>query len=206
MKNSVKKRKNEKLVDVIIKKFGYKKSRYKEFKKALIRIKPSTVLGGGVGVFAVRDLKPNTIVGDVGYMNDNLFFSWDEFKKIDKESQEVIKTHCIGTVDGFFAPVDINHIPLSWHINHKCDNNVGFDSRGNFITIKKIKKNEELFYDYGLSISNPKYRMKCNCGSANCRKIITGNDWKNPEFREVKYKYMLPELKEYICLIKKSKL
>lgn len=205
MKKNVTKRKKERPIDIIIKKFGYKKSKYKDFKKALIRIKPSTVPGAGVGVFAVRDLNPNTIVGDVKYMNDNLFFSWDEFKKIDKESQKVIKTHCIGTIDGFFAPADINHIPLSWHINHKCDNNVGFDLKGNFITIKKIKKNEELFYDYGLSISDPKYKMKCNCGSANCRKFVTGNDWKNPEFRKKKYKYMLSELKEYIRLAEKSK-
>jgi len=25
---------------------------------------------------------------------------------------------------------------------------------------------------------------KCNCGSKNCQKIITGNDWKIPELQE----------------------
>lgn len=205
MQKNLAKKKSENATNAILKKFGYKKKKFKDFHKALIRIKPSTVQGGGVGVFAVRDLKPNTIVGDVKYMSDDLFLPWDEFKKIDKESQEVILTHCIGTVDGFFAPADINHIPLSWHINHKCDNNIGFDSKGNFITIKKIRKGEELFYDYGLSISDPKYKMKCNCGSKNCRKFVTGNDWKDPEFRKKKYKYMLSELKEYIHLIEKSK-
>lgn len=203
MKNGSQERKTERSMDIIFKKFGYKKKKYNDFHKALIRIKPSTVPGGGVGVFAVRDLKPNTIVGDVKYMSDDLFFPWDEFKKIDKESQGVILTHCIGTVDGFFGPADINHIPLSWHINHKCDNNVGFDPKGNFITIKKIKKGEELFYDYGLSISDPKYKMKCNCGSKNCRKVVTGNDWKEPKYRKKKSKYMLSELKEYIRLTTK---
>ncbi len=205
MNKRTQKKENKESMDMIIDKFDYKKSSYKKFKKALISIKSSTVPNGGVGVFAVRDLKPGTIVGDIKYMNDDLFFSWDEFKKIDKESQEVIKTHCIGTPSGFYAPIDINYIPLCWHINHRCDNNVGFDSRGSFITIKKIKKNEELFYDYGLSVSDPRYKMKCNCGSPNCRKIITGNDWKDSEFRKKKYKYMLPELKEYVRLLEKSK-
>lgn len=185
-------------LDTILKKYGYHRSSFRKFKKALIRIKPSTIPNSGVGVFAVRDLEIGTIVGDVKLMCENLFFSWEEFKKIDKESQEVILSHCVGTPDGFYAPIDINHIPISWHINHKCDCNIGFDALGNFIVIKRIKKDRELFYDYGLSVCDPEFRMVCNCGNRKCRRIVTGNDWKNPSFRKEKFKYMAPELKEYV--------
>ena len=65
MQKNLARKKSESATNAILKEFGYKKKKYKDFHKALIRIKPSTVPGGGVGVFAVRDLKPNTIIGDV---------------------------------------------------------------------------------------------------------------------------------------------
>ena len=37
--------------------------------------------------------------------------------------------------------------------------------------------------------------MKCNCSNSNCRKIITGNDWKNLEFRKNNLMSMLPALR-----------
>jgi uncharacterized protein len=79
-------------------------------------------------------------------------------------------------------------------MNHSCNYNVGFDKVGNFVTARNIKQGEELLLDYGLFFSDPKFKMKCMCGSKNCRKFITGNDWKDKKFRDKNKKYFLREL------------
>jgi len=175
----------------------FKKCDFSGFKKVLIRIKPSERFGG-IGLFAMRDLEKGMMFAKWELMNENLFFSWDDFEKIDEESKETVLDFCAEAENGFYAPDDINYISLPWHMNHCCDGNVGFNENGDFITIKDVKKGEELFYDYGLVMSNPKYRLDCRCQSENCRKVITGDDWKNIDFQKKNYQYMSPEIKEMI--------
>jgi hypothetical protein len=69
-------------------------------------------------------------------------------------------------------------------INHCCDANVWFHPTENkFLARRDIKKGEEVLYDYGTTECNPKWGMDCLCGLECCRGRITGDDWKNPEFR-----------------------
>ncbi|MCX6761293.1 MAG: hypothetical protein NTY33_00390 [Candidatus Moranbacteria bacterium] len=177
--------------------FEYKKSSANDFKKALIRIGVSKRFGG-IGVFAVRNLKKGQMIADVDLMREELFFPWKEFEKIDKESREMISAFCAESAEGFYAPRDINHISIPWHMNHCCDGNIGFDSQGNFVTIKNVKAGDELCYDYGFVKTNPKFRLKCKCKSKNCRKIITGDDWKNLEYRKKNIRHMSPDVIELI--------
>jgi len=70
-------------------------------------------------------------------------------------------------------------------INHSCDATVWFHPTENkFLARRDIKKGEEVTYDYGTTECNPKWGMDCLCGLPCCRGRITGDDWKNPEFRE----------------------
>lgn len=41
----------------------------------------------------------------------------------------------------------------------------------------------ELTIDYAMIDGDPSERMDCACGAANCRKVITGNDWKLPNLQ-----------------------
>ena len=173
---------------------------YKSFKKAIIEIKPSKITRGGIGVHALRNLKKATIVAYAKYLGEDFFLSKANYHKLDAITKSRIKNFCAISPEGFSVPRDINYISIPWHMNHCCDGNVGFDSDGNFVTIKNVKKGEELCYDYGLIISDPKFKLLCKCGSYNCRKNITGSDWKNEEFRKKNYKYMTPELKNIIKL------
>jgi hypothetical protein len=178
-------------------KFNYQIANYKNFKKILIKIKPSKRFGG-IGVFAVRKLKAGTIIGNLDLLGEDLFYAWKDFKKIDKKSQKIINDFCVSSDQGFYSPKDLNYLSIPWHMNHCCDGNVGFDSIGNFITIKNVKEGNELCYDYGLVFTNSNYKLKCICKSKNCRKIITGNDWKNEKFRRKNIKYIFPEQKNLI--------
>jgi hypothetical protein len=163
-------------------------------KEYLIVLKPSLIDKGGIGVFAATDIKKGVKVAEGIHQDDyKNIIPWPRLKQYSKNIQKMVHNFCIGTHEGFIPPeeMDFNKLSVEWYFNHSCSGNLGFNNNGDFIAIKNIKKGKELSYDYGLAESNPEFKMKCNCGNKNCRKIITGNDWKNKEFR----RYMLPELR-----------
>jgi hypothetical protein len=72
-----------------------------------------------------------------------------------------------------------------FYINHSCNASVWFHATENkFLARRDIKEGEEITYDYGTTECNPKWGMDCLCGLPCCRGRITGDDWKNAEFRE----------------------
>lgn len=82
-------------------------------------------------------------------------------------------------VDGFFLT------------NHSCDPNCGIHGQISLIAMRDIKQDEEITFDYAMTDANyegmespPPVPMTCLCGSRNCRKIITGDDWKIPTLQK----------------------
>lgn len=68
-------------------------------------------------------------------------------------------------------------------INHSCNPNVGIDGQITFVALRNIKSGEELCYDYATAITSD-FKLECNCKTKECRKIITGNDWKSKELQK----------------------
>ena len=166
--------------------------------KVLIELRPSKVAKGGVGVFAVTNIrKGERIAGGINEEDYKLLNAWDNLKRFDRDVRNKIRDFCIGTPQGFIPPedLDFNKLSIEWYFNHSCNGNVGFNESGDFVASKNIKKGDELTYDYGLAESNPSFRMACKCDAKNCRQIITGNDWKKEEFRRKNLGYMLPRLR-----------
>ena len=152
----------------------------------------------GVGVFAVKSIRKGRKIADgLGEKDFETLVPWGKWGEFDKTTQKKIWDFWIGTPEGFVPPenMDFNKLSIEWYFNHSCDGNVGFNRKGDFVAIRNIKKGEELTYDYGLAESNPRFSTRCNCGSSKCRKIITGNDWKEQAFRKSRISYMLPRLR-----------
>lgn len=166
-----------------------------------LEIKPSKMLQGEVGVFATIKMKKGETVIPASQFSKVTFHSWKEYEKLDKITRSKIKAYCSGTEDGFFAPPDLNYLPISWHLNHSCEPNVGFDSQSNFIAIRSIDRGEELTWDYCYDETNSKFRMKCKCGSKKCRKVIHGDDWKKLSKQTDVYTYLSPNIKKIAKLI-----
>lgn len=78
------------------------------------------------------------------------------------------------------------------YINHSCSPNV-YEYKRKVITMRGVKKREELAFDYTIC-SIDDWRMKCYCGSKNCRKIVRGNFFKLSEKLQIKY---LPYIDEW---------
>ncbi len=174
-----------------------------KFKEVNIELRPSTI--DGVGLFTIKKFKKGEVIAEGIHLDDlELLVPWSEVSKVDTKIKTKINDFCVGTPDGFYPPPnnDFNRITPDWYMNHSCTGNVGFDEVGDFIALRSIEVDEELTYDYALAESSPKFELSCRCGEDNCRKIITGNDWKDKNIIGDKIHVMMPALKlEYQKII-----
>jgi uncharacterized protein len=86
--------------------------------------------------------------------------------------------------------------------NHSCEPNLGFFGQIGLVALRDIKAGEELTFDYAMSDGSPYDEFECHCGSVNCRKKITGNDWKLPELWEAYGGYFSPYLARRILALR----
>ncbi len=176
--------------------------RVKKIARLMYEIRPSKVFPGEVGTFAVRPLKKGQVIDDVNTPEEVVFIHERDVKKLDPETKRKIKGFCVIDEDGeYCVPLDLNNMGTSWYFNHSCVSNVAYDKQGSFIAICNIKNDEELFLDYGRMFTDPQFKMKCACGAPECRGVITGNDWLDPEFRKNNIDLMWPDMR----VIKKKK-
>jgi hypothetical protein len=91
------------------------------------------------------------------------------------------------TEELFIAPVhnDQREGAMLW-TNHSCNPNIALQGQIVFVAMRDISSNEELTHDWATT-DDSDYEMRCNCGSANCRSVITGKDWMKKDLQQ-KYK------------------
>lgn len=87
---------------------------------------------------------------------------------------------------------------IKLYINHSCEPNCGLRGDITGVAMRNIKCGEEITFDYAMldNESDEGYNFKCECGSKNCRGIITGLDWKKKELQDKYGKYFASYLKE----------
>jgi uncharacterized protein len=103
--------------------------------------------------------------------------------------------------DLFFAATNNNELEDSDFINHSCDPNCGFQDSFKIVAMRKIKKDEEVSFDYAMCETSF-YEIKCKCGSQICRGKVTGDDWKNKDLQEKYGEYFIDYLKKKIKSLK----
>jgi uncharacterized protein len=86
--------------------------------------------------------------------------------------------------DLFIAPVTGEERELSMlYSNHSCDPNLGMRGEITFVAMRDIRAGEELTHDWAMT-DDDDYSIECKCGAPNCRKILTGKDWRRPELQK----------------------
>ena len=68
-------------------------------------------------------------------------------------------------------------------LNHSCNPNVGLRGQITFVAMRDIQAGEELTIDYAMIDGDPAVRMECSCGAPQCRKLVTGDDWRRADLR-----------------------
>tara|TARA_B100001093_G_scaffold453766_1_gene462646 strand:+ start:149 stop:625 length:477 start_codon:yes stop_codon:yes gene_type:complete len=139
----------------------------------------------GTGIVASKDIKKNIKI--IQYIGEKI-----NKKEGDKRSAERIKKFLNKKNEGSVYVFELNNkfdidgSPLynkARYINHSCNPNCEVDIIDNqiwIISLKKIKKGEELNYDYGYPFDKDDYKDHiCKCGSKICiGYIISQDDWK----------------------------
>lgn len=91
----------------------------------------------------------------------------------------------IQIADGFHlvAIEEAEYEPVMLFINHSCEPNVGFAGNVVLVAMRDVGPGEELTTDYALFDGDHDERMRCRCGTASCRGVISGGDWRRPELQ-----------------------
>jgi hypothetical protein len=79
-----------------------------------------------------------------------------------------------------------------YYINHSCDPNAVLKDKIIVVAMRDIRKGEEITLDYSLTEADPDWRMRCKCGSRDCRKVIRSIQFL-PEEHYRKYEPYVPE-------------
>ena len=145
----------------------------------------------GLGIFSKEDIIKGEVIGVIGGVVIPV-----------SEVKEYIKTvGDFGTLisdDFWMGPSSKEEVENGGSFNHSCEPNIGFNGEIILVAINDIKKGDELTADYGFYHSIMDI-FECNCGSDNCRKTITKDDWKIKELQEKYGEYFAPYLKEKFC-------
>jgi len=131
------------------------------------------------GLFVVEDVKKGEIVAD--YTNG--LGEYVNSKKADELFKQG-RDHMIQVDDDlFFAAVKNNDFEDADYTNHSCSPNCGIKDKLKIVAMRDIRIGEEVTIDYAMMESSD-YNFQCNCKNSNCRKLVTGDDWKIPELQE----------------------
>ena len=91
-------------------------------------------------------------------------------------------------------------------VNHSCNPNLGLSGQLSFVAMRDIAVDEEVCYDYAMSDGSEIDEFVCGCRAPNCRRKITGQDWKNPILQKKYEGYFSPYLARRIAKFKPSTL
>ena len=103
---------------------------------------PSKVCGG-VGVFSLCDIPKGMIIWKE--RQKPVKVSWDKIPEW-MEDNIISLTWCDN--EGFWIDCDLDRIYQAYYVNHSDDPNLGVDEEDFYISIRDIKKDEELLYRY----------------------------------------------------------
>ena len=140
---------------------------------------------GGCGVFALENIQSGELVslwGGQMVRKDELDPSMPRF------TQRVLQ------VDEDLYILTGEEAEPNDCFNHSCDPNLGFFGQIGLVAMRAIAANEELMFDYAMSDGGPYDEFECFCGSSNCRKKITGHDWRLPALWKKYEGYFSPYL------------
>lgn len=127
-----------------------------------LEIKPAR---NGVGVFACKNFKEHEIIMSI----EGKIVPATTLLKIGGTYLD--NTYRFGP-ETYLSPEG----SIGEFVNHSCEPNSGVIKKQHklyLIAIKPISKNEEVLFDYSTILGNDDiWKMKCNCGMPQCRKII----------------------------------
>jgi hypothetical protein len=71
-------------------------------------------------------------------------------------------------------------------MNHSCDSSAWMEDEVTLVARRDIDAGEEVTVDYALFTTQSNWMLdnRCHCGSPDCRRVITGDDWRRKDVQE----------------------
>lgn len=150
----------------------------------------------GLGLFAKKNFKKGEII--LEFIGKIMHIS--QFNKLKNKNKKIYDDYSL-QIDKEFFLIGTGKDKKIYDdfINHSCNPNSYVYINGNkvlLIALKKIKKGEEITYDYSTTMYNDPWSIKCNCQEKNCRGYIREFKYL-PKAIKIKY-YQLGILPNYI--------
>lgn len=150
----------------------------KEFKNIFSWVNPKLEIREtnkyGKGVFTKKDISKNEILTIFG---GYIMTAMEEAKL----PAEICDNGLQISKDFVISIKKRSELEIASFFNHSCDPNAGFKGQIVLVPLRKIKRNEEITFDYAMVLHKTKnvkpYIKKCMCKSKNCREQITDKDW-----------------------------
>lgn len=149
----------------------------------------------GDGLFATAPIKAGEAVSRLG----GRLVSDAELQSIFETSDQYVDTVSIAEDVNLVLPPR----QPSGYGNHSCEPNLWWATSAGadgytLVARRDIGPGEEVTNDYGASTSDPHWAMECSCGSAICRGVVTGDDWRHRELQDRYGDHWAPVLRNRI--------
>ena len=145
-------------------------------------------LDGSHGVYARQGL----VVGERLAVWGGEVITWDILAQLPPEVRRLTLQ-----VEEELYLVSLQEGPGDW-VNHSCNPNAGLSGQVVLVAVRDIAPGEEICFDYAMTDGSPYDEFDCECGAANCRGRVTGNDWLRPELQARYAGYFSPYLQRRI--------
>jgi uncharacterized protein len=149
---------------------------------------------GGNGVYALQAIKKGELLGMFG----GVILTGTELKTV----SDTIRSLSIQVEDNLYLVTRV--LGAGDHFNHSCEPNAGLNGQIALVAMRDIAPDEEVTFDYATCDSSDYDEFACACGAVNCRRQVTGNDWKLPELWEKYDGYFSPYLAHKIEALKSA--
>lgn len=136
---------------------------------------------GGRGMFAKEPIDEGEVVIRWGGTPENVFAE-EEIR-----AGKARKSSSIEIEEGIYlaGEADVSAEDSDF-LNHSCNSNLWMGDAVTLVARRNIKEGEEVVADYALWQGDESWvaDWDCKCGSPDCRKRVTGKDWRLPELQE----------------------
>ncbi|HEY8767058.1 MAG TPA: SET domain-containing protein-lysine N-methyltransferase [Dehalococcoidia bacterium] len=136
-----------------------------------IEVRPSAIEGRGL--FAKEDIHE----GEPIVLMGGQVLTDEEFRSL-----KLTKYSAAAIGEGLHILLDTPN-PAEYG-NHSCDANTWMADEVTTAAKRRIRPLEEVTIDYAVFTATEDWSMPCNCNSARCRGVVTGNDWRIPEVQQ----------------------
>lgn len=152
--------------------------------KAAPRLKPN----GQMGIFAQEPLSRGEIISVWG----GEIFTRAQLEQL----PEPLQHYAMQVEEDFYLAGGT--LDATNYFNHSCNPNAGLDGQIVLVAMRPIAQGEEICFDYAMTDGSPYDEFECQCGTPNCRRVVRGTDWQNPELWERYRGFFIPYLQRRI--------